>query len=197
MNGPNTATANWKTQYLVTFAINPSSSATTSPSGTNMWEDFGTLQISATPFIGYTFTSWLTDSGNLTIANVNSAITTATINGPGTITANLSTILTATPTPTPAPTPTATTTPTPTPAPTPTISQSPTASNAPSSSPTPTTSSTPEPANSTTIPKTNELTQTKNDFNDYLRSSVVAVAIAIVLVAIVMISKYKKSQRFQ
>jgi uncharacterized repeat protein (TIGR02543 family) len=172
VSSPKIALADWKTQYLVTFAINPSGSAITSPSGTNVWEDLGTIQLSVTPFIGYTFNSWFTDSGNLTIGNANSATTSATINGPGTITANLATnpiappILTQT-------------------------SQSPTPSSAPSPSPNPTTSPTPTPTNSTTIHRSAAFTQNITDFIEHFQSLVVATVIIGVLAVIVVIRKYK------
>ena len=88
MNAPRTATANWKTQYLVSFAVSPSGAGTTSPSGTNLWEDAGTLSISATPNVGYTFSSWSSSTGSITFTNANLASTAATISGAGTITAN-------------------------------------------------------------------------------------------------------------
>jgi outer membrane protein assembly factor BamB len=82
-----TITWNWKTQYQVTFAVSPSGSGSTSPSGTSVWEDAGPLSISASASSGYAFSSW---SSTLSISfnNANYASTTATLNGPGTITAN-------------------------------------------------------------------------------------------------------------
>ena len=88
MNAPKTATATWKTQYLISFAVSPSYSGTTSPSGTNLWKDAGVLSISATPSASSTFSSWSSNTGLNTFVNANSASTTAMIGGPGTITAN-------------------------------------------------------------------------------------------------------------
>ncbi|MFZ1988412.1 MAG: hypothetical protein WAW96_01445, partial [Alphaproteobacteria bacterium] len=51
-------TWNWVAQYQVSFAVTPSGSGTTSPSGTNVWEDAGSLSISATSNSGYIFSSW-------------------------------------------------------------------------------------------------------------------------------------------
>jgi hypothetical protein len=87
MNAPKTAVANWKPQYMVSFAVNPSGAGATTPSGTNVWEDAGTLSISATTNLGYTFSSWSSSTGSITFNKANTASTTATINGPGTITA--------------------------------------------------------------------------------------------------------------
>ena len=38
MDAPKTATANWKTQYKVTFSVNPAYSGTTTPSGTQYYD---------------------------------------------------------------------------------------------------------------------------------------------------------------
>jgi uncharacterized repeat protein (TIGR02543 family) len=119
MNSAKTATANWTTQYQITFITNPIGGGTTTPSGTSTWISAGNLTISANLNANYAFISWTT-TGSITIASPPSSSTTATISGPGTITANFNSNPTATPTPTPAPTPTAT--PTPTPEPTPSTS---------------------------------------------------------------------------
>jgi uncharacterized repeat protein (TIGR02543 family) len=76
------------TQYQVSFARAPSRGGTTSPSGTNVWTTAGSIQISATANSGYVFNQWSTSTSSITIDNVKSATATATINGPGTITAN-------------------------------------------------------------------------------------------------------------
>jgi hypothetical protein len=82
-----TYSATYKTQYQVTFAISPSGSGTTSPSGTNVWEDAGSLSISASYNSGYSFSVW-SATGSITITSASSASTTATIGGTGTVTAN-------------------------------------------------------------------------------------------------------------
>jgi hypothetical protein len=82
-----TITGSYKTQYQVSFAVSPSGAGTTTPSGTNLWEDSGSLSISATPNSGYTFSNWTT-SGSITIANPSAVSTTATVSSEGTITAN-------------------------------------------------------------------------------------------------------------
>ncbi len=80
-----TFSATYTTQYRVTFAVSPSGSGTTSPSGTNVWENAGSLPISVTANGGYYFSSWSATSG-ITIASPTSASTTANINAAGTIT---------------------------------------------------------------------------------------------------------------
>jgi hypothetical protein len=74
-------------QYQVSFAVSPSGGGTTSPSGTNVWENAGSLSISATPSTNYHFSSWSATTG-ITITSPTSSSTTATISGTGTITAN-------------------------------------------------------------------------------------------------------------
>jgi hypothetical protein len=86
-----TVTGSYKTQYQVSFAVSPSGRGTTTPSGTNVWEDAGVISISATANPGYAFSSW-SATGSITIANPSSASTTATISGLGTITATFSRI---------------------------------------------------------------------------------------------------------
>jgi hypothetical protein len=85
MNAPKTATAIWKTQYLVSFDVNPDSGSTT-PSGSRYYDSGISLNIKANPS-GNTFVAW-TQTGAVTITGPASQTTTATINGPATITAN-------------------------------------------------------------------------------------------------------------
>ncbi|MGD0160463.1 MAG: dockerin type I domain-containing protein [Candidatus Bathyarchaeia archaeon] len=82
-----TVTGSYKTQYEVSFAVSPSGGGTTTPSGTNVWEDAGGLPISATPNSGFKFSNWTT-TGSITLSNPSSASTTANVSSPGTITAN-------------------------------------------------------------------------------------------------------------
>ena len=88
VTAPQTLTFTWTEQYMVTFAVSPSGSGSASPSGSNVWENAGSLSITATPNAGYTFSNWSSDTGSITFSDANSASTTATINGPGTITSN-------------------------------------------------------------------------------------------------------------
>ena len=72
-------------QYEVTFAV--SGNGSTSPLGSNVWENAGSLSITATPNAGYAFSSWSSNTGSITFNNATSASATATISGTGTITA--------------------------------------------------------------------------------------------------------------
>ena len=72
----------------MTFVVSPSGSGSTSPAGTNVWEDAGSLGISATANSGYSFSTWSSNTGSITFNNANSASTTATISGSGIITSN-------------------------------------------------------------------------------------------------------------
>jgi len=129
-------TITYTTQYQVTFAVTPSGSGSTSPAGSNVWENAGTLSITATSGAGYSFSSWSSDTGSITFVNANSASTTATISGTGTITAQATLPSpTSTPTPTASPKPSPTPTPKPTTTPTPTATQSPTPTSSPTASP--------------------------------------------------------------
>lgn len=80
-----TLTANYITQYQVSFASNPTAYGTTTPSG-SQWANAGSIAITAASNNGYSFSSWAA-TGSITIANTLQAATTATINGPGTLTA--------------------------------------------------------------------------------------------------------------
>jgi FlaG/FlaF family flagellin (archaellin) len=89
MNAPKTATANWKTQYQVHYAASPAAGGSTTPSAAT-WYDAASSgnSILATENSGYTFSSWSSSTVDIVIADEGSSSTTATINGPGTITAN-------------------------------------------------------------------------------------------------------------
>jgi hypothetical protein len=86
MNAPKTATANWKTQYWVQFAV--TGSGTTNATS---WYDQGANSIYASPAGGYSFSSW-TATGSITITPTDQPSATATINGPSTITANFASV---------------------------------------------------------------------------------------------------------
>ncbi|MCW4009546.1 MAG: hypothetical protein NWF05_02860 [Candidatus Bathyarchaeota archaeon] len=86
MDKPKTAFAEWKTEYQVSFAANPESYGSVTPSVTGWYAAGKTVTITATPYKGYSFASW-SAAGKITIASPASSVTTATINGPGTITA--------------------------------------------------------------------------------------------------------------
>jgi uncharacterized repeat protein (TIGR02543 family) len=82
-----TVTGSYETQYQVSFAVSPSGGGTTTPSGTNVWENAGGLSIVATPNSGFKFSNWTT-TGSITLSSSSSASTTANVSSSGTITAN-------------------------------------------------------------------------------------------------------------
>lgn len=87
MDAPKIAIANWQLQYLVQFAVAPSEGGSTTPSEPTWWDAETTDNVvSATANTGYEFTSWST-TGLIEILNLESQSTTATINGPATVTA--------------------------------------------------------------------------------------------------------------
>ena len=90
MTSPLTLTAIFKTQYEVTF--NPSSGGTTSPSGTAWYDGANQTSISAKANQFYQFASWAT-TGGITLDSPAFVFATATINGPGTITASFQSTL--------------------------------------------------------------------------------------------------------
>ncbi len=86
MNNPITETAQWKTQYYVAFGADPSDKGTTTPSGAD-WYDAGDVAVSAIATNStYEFSFW-SATGSITLGDSGSASTTATISGPGTVTA--------------------------------------------------------------------------------------------------------------
>ena len=79
-----TYTANYDHQYQVSFDTSPSGVGSVSPAGD--WKNAGPLSIQATPSAGYAFSSWSSNNAAITFGSMT-ASTTATIGGPGTITA--------------------------------------------------------------------------------------------------------------
>jgi hypothetical protein len=96
MSGPITETASWKTQWQVSFAVNPSAGGAITvngqPAATTWYDDGVTLNIEATGNTGYVFSSWTKDSASITFADPSAQSTTVTIHGSGTITAGFSTV---------------------------------------------------------------------------------------------------------
>jgi hypothetical protein len=91
MNNPITETGSWQTQYQMSFVVNPSGAGTISPPGTPQWINAGSpgITITANMNSGYAFSSWsCSPTTSASFSGATSASTTATINGPGTITAN-------------------------------------------------------------------------------------------------------------
>jgi uncharacterized repeat protein (TIGR02543 family) len=169
INATSTIAWNWKTQYLVSFVVDPPTYGSTTPSGTTVWQDAGSISISASANYGYRFSSWSSNTTNIAFQFGTSSSTTATINGPGTITANF----VVAPVPTTTPTPSRTPTPTASPSPTPT----------PTANPTTTTSSTPS--------------QTPNDTNNSINSTllyggIIAAILAGVIISVITMKKLKK-----
>ncbi len=169
INASSTIAWNWKTQYLVSFVVDPLNYGSTTPSGTTVWQDAGTISIAASANYGYRFSSWTSNTTNITFQFGASSTMTATINGPGTITANfiVAPAPTATPAPSRTPTPTASPSPTPTPTAIPTV--------APSSTP----------------------TQTPDDTDNSVNSSllyggIIAAILAGVIIGVIAIKKLKK-----
>jgi hypothetical protein len=88
MNAPKTATATWKIQHQVSFAVSPADSGSINPARNNTWIDVNnTINISAINGNGYIFSSW-TSTEAIIIVNASTASTNASVNGPGSITAN-------------------------------------------------------------------------------------------------------------
>jgi hypothetical protein len=110
MNSSITETASWKTQWQVTFIVNPSASGEITVSdqpATTAWYDDGTpASIRADSKTGYTFSSWSSDATSIVFTD-SSASTTVTIHSTGTITANFLLADTTAPVITPTVTPTA------------------------------------------------------------------------------------------
>ena len=87
VSGVTTVNPAYYDQYQVTIVVSPLGSGTTSPAGTNVWENAGSFSITATSGAGYSFSSWLSNTGSITFNIANSAATTATMGGTGIITA--------------------------------------------------------------------------------------------------------------
>ncbi|MGB9717332.1 MAG: C25 family cysteine peptidase [Thermoproteota archaeon] len=90
-----TLKAFFKKQYNVTFNVTPLGSGTVTPSCSGWYDEGSTIQISATPGPDSVFRNWFSDTSKITIADPGSPDTTATINGPGTVTANFTVTVTS------------------------------------------------------------------------------------------------------
>ena len=82
-----TVSSSYTMQYSVTFVVSPAGAGTTTPTGSSVWENAGSLSIAATPNSGFAFSTWSSNVGGITFASAGSASTTATIEGAGTVTA--------------------------------------------------------------------------------------------------------------
>ena len=91
VNSPITETASWKTQWEVTFAVNPSGGGAIAvsgqPSATAWYDDGAIITIQASPNTGYAYSSWSSDTVSIVFTD-SSALTVVTIHGSGTITVN-------------------------------------------------------------------------------------------------------------
>jgi subtilisin family serine protease len=145
MNSSKIVTANWATQYLISYTMTPSTGGSTTPNTSNSWTAPGVVSINASPNNNYLFSGWSSNTDDITFSNGAITSTTANINGPGTITANF--VL--------APTPTPTITPTLPPTPKPTSIPTTNPTTKPTSNPTATPASmtnTPQPNTTSTTP---------------------------------------------
>ena len=79
-------TANFAKPYSLTISSTEGGSVTTPGEGTRIYDEGDVVKLVATPDPGYGFVNWTGDVG--TIANVNAASTTITMNGDYSITAN-------------------------------------------------------------------------------------------------------------
>jgi hypothetical protein len=94
MGSPITETASWKTQWQVTFVVNPSAGGSITvngqPAATSWYDDGAVVNIQANSNAGYVFSSWSNGgAASITFANSTSASTTVSIHGSGTITAEV------------------------------------------------------------------------------------------------------------
>ncbi len=86
MNGDYSITANFVAIYDLTTSSTTGGSVTTPGEGTSSYDEGTVVDLVATPSAGYRFDEWTGDVG--TIADVNAASTTVTMNGDYSITAN-------------------------------------------------------------------------------------------------------------
>lgn len=86
----NQDTVSFTDQFQVSFTVSPPGAGSTNPSGSKVWESYGSLPITATPSGSYLFSNWSADVGGIAFASAGKASTTATVNGSGSITAAFS-----------------------------------------------------------------------------------------------------------
>ncbi len=78
----------YTTQYQVTYATNTAAGGTISPTSATWYNAGSQIAVTAAPKTGYSFYTWSSSSPSITIADSVSPVTTITVNGPGTVTAN-------------------------------------------------------------------------------------------------------------
>ncbi|MGB5925313.1 MAG: leucine-rich repeat domain-containing protein [Dehalococcoidia bacterium] len=86
MNGDYSITANFMAVYDLTISSTAGGSVTTPGEGTSTYDEGTVVNLVATPDACYYFVNWTGDVG--TVANINAASTTITMNGDYSITAN-------------------------------------------------------------------------------------------------------------
>jgi hypothetical protein len=89
-NGGNQDTVGFIDQFQIDFTANPLGAGSTNPSGSKVWESYGSLPVTATPKAGYLFNNWSADVREITFASADRAVTTAIVLGSGNITATFS-----------------------------------------------------------------------------------------------------------
>ena len=89
---PETIVFDYSAQYLVTIGTSPLGAGVVSPAGTNWYNSGGNVSLSESPNSPYIFSSWNTNSTTILFANKFAPSTYAIINGPGSITANFTTL---------------------------------------------------------------------------------------------------------
>ncbi|MDA4113441.1 MAG: hypothetical protein OK474_05280 [Thaumarchaeota archaeon] len=85
--GGNQDTVSFTDQFQVSFMVTPLGAGSTNPSGSKVWESYGSLPIRATPNGSYLFSNWSTDVGGITFASAGNASTTVTVDASGGIAA--------------------------------------------------------------------------------------------------------------
>ncbi|MDA4123571.1 MAG: hypothetical protein OK456_10370, partial [Thaumarchaeota archaeon] len=94
VTSPATVTVIYSYQFNIQFAVSPAGTGTTNPAtGTSEWVFSGSsVSLSALPSSGYTFGTWTsTPPGKIAFGNGSALSTSATIGGPGVITAEFKT----------------------------------------------------------------------------------------------------------
>ncbi|MDA4123306.1 MAG: Ig-like domain-containing protein [Thaumarchaeota archaeon] len=91
LSGGNPYSVIYDEQFQITFNVSPVGSGATTPAGSNVWENDGSLNVKATPKVGYSFSQWSSNTASITFLSASSATTVASLMGPGTITADIPT----------------------------------------------------------------------------------------------------------
>ncbi len=86
--GQTSTSITYTTQYQVSFTMNTVGSGVINPATVTFFDSGSKISISATPKPGFTLYIWSSNTPSITFTNSSAATTTATITGPGTVTAN-------------------------------------------------------------------------------------------------------------